>query len=179
MFLCAYIVGRERRAHQIYKTNATGGIAIYRLDRGKKGFWISRSTIGRASYRLYYIGSGWIAADYDSFSFFLFRVFSFSFGAETAPPRASLFSRITDAFLSLDGRTIYFFLSVSFFFEMYFGKKKIRKTAGIKLKGKKKKKEEEKKNTVVTLRLPAVENRETVFDINYLSAATSVVLFGA
>jgi hypothetical protein len=70
-------------------------------------------------------------------------------------------------------------LSVSFFSKCI-SEKKIRKTAGIKLKGKKKKKEKKKKtDTVVTLRLPAVENRETVFDINYLSAATSVVLFGA
>jgi hypothetical protein len=181
MFLCAYIVGRERRAHQIYKTNATGGIAIYRLDRGKRGFWISRSTIGRASYRLYYIGSGWIAADYDSFSFFFFPSFFFQF-------RSGDGAAASVAFFSYNGcipklrwaYDLFFFLSVSFFFRNVFRKKINKKDCRNKTKGEKEEKRRKKKtDTVVTLRLPAVENRETVFDINYLSAATSVVLFGA
>jgi hypothetical protein len=145
MFLCAYIVGRERRAHQIYKTNATGGIAIYRLDRGKRGFWISRSTIGRASYRLYYIGSGWIAADYDSFSFFFFPSFFFQFRSGDGAAASVAFFSYNGCIPKLRWAYDLFFSCPSlFFFRNVFRKKKIRKTAGIKLKGKKKKKEEKK-----------------------------------
>ena len=47
--------GRERRAHQIYKTNTTGGIAIYRLDRER--LWISRSTIAAGLDYDYFLSS--------------------------------------------------------------------------------------------------------------------------
>ena len=51
---------RERRAHQIYKTNTTGGIAIYRLDR-------ERALDIAFNHR----GSGWIMTIFLSFFFFL------------------------------------------------------------------------------------------------------------